>query len=213
MGGQIIDASVVSVPRQHNSRDENTTIKLVRHQTMGWPGPLKAARKLRMHGGPKNMARAIMVTKTTSTHAVINWCGVITRPQQRSMTARSLKQSLMGIIRLRAYGRTVLIVQQIQYVPPSSVGATGGIASISIPRGGLCLKRRFAGKPPRWGGGKRKRSVQKASQQSKIDCPWLKRVLLEVPLIILMVSRTSRIRPSVICVDLMGFQKGILAYF
>ncbi|OEJ64860.1 IS5 family transposase, partial [Magnetovibrio blakemorei] len=27
MGGQIIDASIVSVPTQHNSRDENTTIK------------------------------------------------------------------------------------------------------------------------------------------------------------------------------------------
>ena len=28
MGGQIIDASIVSVPTQHNSRDENTTIKV-----------------------------------------------------------------------------------------------------------------------------------------------------------------------------------------
>ena len=27
MGGQIIDASLVSVPTQHNSRDENTKIK------------------------------------------------------------------------------------------------------------------------------------------------------------------------------------------
>ena len=50
-------------------------LKLVRHQTMGWPDPLKAARKIRR---TKNMARAIMVTKTTSTHAVINWCCVIT---------------------------------------------------------------------------------------------------------------------------------------
>ena len=64
------------------------------------------------------------------------------------------------------------------------VGATGSIASISISRkhvlGRLCLKRRFAGRPPRPGGKKRKRRVQKASQQSKIDYSWLKRVLLEV---------------------------------
>jgi len=45
MGGQIIDASIVSVPTQHNSRDENMTIKSGKTPE-GWAGdPAKRSQK------------------------------------------------------------------------------------------------------------------------------------------------------------------------
>src|ERR1700704_2159692 len=45
-GGQIIDATIVSAPKQHNSREDNETIKAKRRKT-GNPSRPKAARRTR----------------------------------------------------------------------------------------------------------------------------------------------------------------------
>ena len=37
MGGQIIDATIVSAPKQHNSREENETMALEEHNQLKNP--------------------------------------------------------------------------------------------------------------------------------------------------------------------------------
>jgi hypothetical protein len=67
IGGQIIDASIVSIPTQHNT---TAGIKMRRLNPVSRPkvGPMippNGVRNIRMPGGPKSMAKAITVTKTT----------------------------------------------------------------------------------------------------------------------------------------------------
>ena len=71
IGGQIIDASIVAVPFQRNSRDENEQIILrlrsgvVRHPTLGRMSRPSVGKRTRMHAGRRSMARATMATRTT----------------------------------------------------------------------------------------------------------------------------------------------------
>ena len=79
MGGQIIDASIVAVPKQRNSREENARIK-AGETPAGWEDkPAKRRQKdVEASGGPRSTARAITVTRTMSTWTVgTSWCGAI----------------------------------------------------------------------------------------------------------------------------------------
>ena len=56
VGGQIIDASIVAVPKQRNRRGEG-----------GWEDkPASGAKRMSRRGGPRSTARAITVTRTMS---------------------------------------------------------------------------------------------------------------------------------------------------
>ena len=64
-GGQIVDATIVSAPKQRNSKYENEAIKA--GKTPGeWEKKPADARKTRMRAGPRSTARASMATRTTS---------------------------------------------------------------------------------------------------------------------------------------------------
>ncbi len=78
MGGQIIDASIVPVPKQRNSRDDNARIKpMARRRRAGRTSRPSGRRRTRTHGGQRSMARATTVTRTMSTWtAGTSWCGV-----------------------------------------------------------------------------------------------------------------------------------------
>ena len=78
MGGQIIDASIVAVPKQRNSREENARIK-AGETPAGWEDkPAKRRQKDVEARGPRSTARAITVTRTMSTWTVgTSWCGAI----------------------------------------------------------------------------------------------------------------------------------------
>ena len=78
MGGQIIDASIVPVPKQRNSGDDNARIKEGRHPRAGRTSRPSVPRRIRTRVGPRSTARAITATRTTSTWiAGTSWCGVI----------------------------------------------------------------------------------------------------------------------------------------
>ena len=64
--GQIIDASFVTVPRQHMRRKEREQVNQGRPRQTGKSNPPSAARKIPMPAGPRKMARAILATRTTS---------------------------------------------------------------------------------------------------------------------------------------------------
>ena len=78
MGGQIIDASIVPVPKQRNSGDDNARIK-EGETPEGWENQRPSVpRRIRTRAGPRSTARAITATRTTSTWiAGTSWCGVI----------------------------------------------------------------------------------------------------------------------------------------
>src|ERR1700682_6467170 len=72
-GGQIIDASIVSAPKQHNSvtrtfgsREENETIKDGRCRKTGNPSRPRTARRTRTRAGRRSMNARISVTRTIS---------------------------------------------------------------------------------------------------------------------------------------------------
>ena len=67
MGGQIIDASIVAVPKQRNNRADNARIKQGETPRTGQTRRPGVVRKTRMRGGRKSTARVTMVTRTTST--------------------------------------------------------------------------------------------------------------------------------------------------
>ena len=71
MGGQIIDASIVAVPKQRNSREENARIK-AGETPAGWEDKPRqsGAKRMSRRGGPRSTARAITVTRTMSTWTV-----------------------------------------------------------------------------------------------------------------------------------------------
>ena len=79
MGGQIIDASIVAVPKQRNSREENAPDKGGRDAgRLGGQAGKAAPKGCRGAGGPRSTARAITVTRTMSTWTVgTSWCGAI----------------------------------------------------------------------------------------------------------------------------------------
>ena len=64
-GGQILDASIVPVPRNHNTRDENKSIKSGEVPEDWAYKPAKRSQKDTDGAGPRSMARATPATKTT----------------------------------------------------------------------------------------------------------------------------------------------------
>ena len=65
-GGQIIDASIVLVPTQRNSRDENAELQAGRTPA-GWeqkPAKVRQEQAPRMRAGPRSMAAASSATRT-----------------------------------------------------------------------------------------------------------------------------------------------------
>jgi hypothetical protein len=62
-GGQIIDASIVPVPTQRNSHDENDELQAGRTPT-GWKRSPPCGRRTAMRAGPRSMAAASSATRT-----------------------------------------------------------------------------------------------------------------------------------------------------
>src|ERR1700704_3095972 len=74
MGGQIIDATIVSAPKQHNSGEENETIK-EGETPEDWKS--KPAKNTRTRAGRRSMNARISVTRTISASiAGTNSCAV-----------------------------------------------------------------------------------------------------------------------------------------
>ena len=65
-GGQIVDATIVSAPKQRNSKYENEAIKAARRRGSGRRNLPRTPRQTRMRAGPRSTARASMATRTTS---------------------------------------------------------------------------------------------------------------------------------------------------
>ena len=63
-GGQIIDASIVPVPTQRNSRDENAELQAGRTPAAWSRSPPKCGRRTAMRAGPRSMAAASSATRT-----------------------------------------------------------------------------------------------------------------------------------------------------
>src|SRR3954454_6723278 len=64
-GGQMIDATIVPVPKQRNSRDENEDVKGGKTPNLGSRTRQKTGRKIRMRAGLRSTARASTATRTT----------------------------------------------------------------------------------------------------------------------------------------------------
>ena len=76
MGGQIVDAAIVPVPKQRNTREENATIKGggTRLQA-GRTSPPSGARRTRTRAGRGSTAGATTATRTMSAStAGTSWC-------------------------------------------------------------------------------------------------------------------------------------------
>ena len=76
-GGQIIDATIVSAPKQHNSREDNETIKEAKRRKIGNPSRPRTARRTRTRAGRRSMNARISDTRTISAStAGTNSCAV-----------------------------------------------------------------------------------------------------------------------------------------
>ncbi len=64
--GKMADATIVEIPRQRNSREENEQIKAVKCQRIGKKTRTNCARKMLMPPGLKKTRRHFMATKITS---------------------------------------------------------------------------------------------------------------------------------------------------
>ena len=64
MGGQIIDASIVAVPKHVTTVMRTQGLRKVRRRRVGIATRPSVPRKIRMRGGPRSMAKAITVTRT-----------------------------------------------------------------------------------------------------------------------------------------------------
>ena len=64
-GGQIVDATIVAVPRQRNTREENEAIKAAGRPRIGRRSRPRTGRRTRMRAGRRSTARAFTATRTT----------------------------------------------------------------------------------------------------------------------------------------------------
>ena len=64
-GGQIVDASIVQVPRTTNTREENGAIKTGSRPRIGRRNRPRTGRRIRMHAGRRSTATASSATRTT----------------------------------------------------------------------------------------------------------------------------------------------------
>ena len=89
MGGQIIDATIVSAPKQHNSGEENDTIKEGKRRKTGNPSPPRTARRTRTRAGRRSMNARISVTRTISASiAGTNSCAVTWERRERTRQSK-----------------------------------------------------------------------------------------------------------------------------
>jgi transposase, IS5 family len=65
-GGQIIDATIVSVPKQRNTKEENETIKAGKTPEDGRSSPPRMPRRTRTRAGQRRTTRVSTATRTTS---------------------------------------------------------------------------------------------------------------------------------------------------
>ena len=63
-GGQMVDATIVPVPRQRNSRDENEASRTARRRRIGRRGRRRTGRRTRMRAGRRSTAAASSATRT-----------------------------------------------------------------------------------------------------------------------------------------------------
>ena len=105
-GGQIVDATIVSAPKQRNSKDENETIKAGKTPE-DWERNLpRTPRKTRTRAGPRSMARASMATRTTSASTSCTSSSASgLPPTPRRTTARSSTTFSIRATRLPGVGR------------------------------------------------------------------------------------------------------------
>ena len=64
-GGQMVDATIVPVPKQRNSRDENDDVKAGKTPETGRRTRRKTGKRTRTRAGPRSTARASTATRTT----------------------------------------------------------------------------------------------------------------------------------------------------
>ena len=64
-GGQMVDATIVPVPKQRNSRDENETVKAGETPTEWEKRPTKLRQKTATPVGRRSTAKAFLATRTT----------------------------------------------------------------------------------------------------------------------------------------------------
>ena len=64
-GGQIVDATIVAVPRQRNTREENEAVKAGSRPRIGRRSRPRTGRRTRMPAGRRSMAGASSATRTT----------------------------------------------------------------------------------------------------------------------------------------------------
>ena len=77
MGGQIIDASIVAVPKQRNSRKENAGIKAGETPECWQDKPAKRRQKDVEARWTKKPAGAITATSMSTWTVGTSWCGAI----------------------------------------------------------------------------------------------------------------------------------------
>ena len=65
-GGQMIDATIVPVPKQRNSRDENEAVKAGQTPGSGRSSPPNCGRRTATRAGRRSTGRAFSATRTTS---------------------------------------------------------------------------------------------------------------------------------------------------
>jgi len=64
-GGQMVDATIVPVPKQRNSRDENDDVKAGKTPEAWEKNPAKNRQKTRTRAGPRSTARVSTATRIT----------------------------------------------------------------------------------------------------------------------------------------------------
>ena len=65
-GGQMVDATIVAVPKQRNTREENDAARLAKRPRIGRGNPRKIGRRTRTLAGPRSTAKASLAIRTTS---------------------------------------------------------------------------------------------------------------------------------------------------
>ena len=65
-GGQMVDATIVPVPKQRNTREENEAVKAGQTPEDWAENPRKTGRRTRTRAGPRSTAKASSAIRTTS---------------------------------------------------------------------------------------------------------------------------------------------------
>jgi IS5 family transposase len=89
-GGQMVDATIVPVPKQRNTREENEVVKGGQTPEDWARKPAKTGRRTRTRAGPRSTAKASLAIRTTSMPTPgTSWSATMMRPTLQCTTARS----------------------------------------------------------------------------------------------------------------------------